>query len=82
LAKAAENAHPETSLEICGAKAESLIAERDRHNLQAACEYLKRIKRLHSKLDQHDYWEEYIANLCNEDRSLRAFQDEIRRARQ
>ncbi len=77
VAKAAEASYPETALKIYKAEAEKLIAERGRGNYQAACGYLKKVKNLFKTTRRTNEWTAYIKALREENRTLRAFQDEL-----
>ncbi|QDU35968.1 hypothetical protein Mal4_02510 [Maioricimonas rarisocia] len=81
VAKAAEKSHPETALQVYRAEAKQLIAARGRDNYRAACGYLKTIRRLFKQIERSDEWKGYIARIREENRSLRALHEELKRAR-
>jgi uncharacterized Zn finger protein len=81
VAQAAEKSHPETALEIYHAEVERLIFARGRQNYESACQFLKKIRALLKTSSHGDGWEDYISRLREENRSLRALHEELRKAR-
>ena len=81
VAKAAEESHPQESIEIYQAYVEMRIEWRGRENYQVACQYLISIRRLYQKLGQSDTWTRYIATLREQHRNLPALKDELAKAK-
>jgi len=81
VAKAAEKSHPEAALQIYQTEVERLIDARGRGNYQTACSYLRTMRRLFKRIGRSDEWQDYIANLREENRLLRAFKEELELAR-
>jgi uncharacterized Zn finger protein len=81
VARAAEKARPEAALEIYRRHAEAQIRYRGRGSYQAACPLLKKVRDLSHRLGENAAWEQYIARLRQDNRSLRALQEELDRAR-
>jgi uncharacterized Zn finger protein len=81
VAEAAEKSHPETALKIYQAEAEQLIAARGRERYQSACDYLKKVKRLLSAVGRGGDWNAYLVIVREQNRSLRALQEELARAK-
>ncbi|MFG0334465.1 MAG: SWIM zinc finger family protein [Maioricimonas sp. JB049] len=81
VAEAAEKSHPETALQIYRAEAERLIDVRGRANYRTACRHLQKLRQLLKQVERGDEWQEYISSLRKENRSLRAFLNELKLAR-
>jgi tetratricopeptide (TPR) repeat protein len=81
VAKAAEENHPEESIEIYQAYVETLIEWRGRENYRIACEYLSSVRRLYQKVGQGEIWIKYIAALREQHRNLPALKDELAKAK-
>ena len=81
VAKAAEDSHPQESIEIYQAYVETRIEWRGRENYQVACQYLTSIRRLYQKLGRSDAWNRYIATLREQHRNLPALKDELAKAK-
>ncbi len=77
VARAAEESRPRASLEIYQRHAEGLIAQRGRGNYSEACELLVRIRDLRRRLGEEGVWRDYIADLRERNRSLRALKEEL-----
>ena len=61
-------------------KIDQLIAARGRKNYQAAVPYAKTVKKLYTDiLHKPDGWTQYISNLRQKNKTLRAFQEEFAR---
>lgn len=80
VAEAAEGEYPLKALEIYRRLAERAIAARSRANYQVAAGYLRRVRELYRRLDEEEAWEAYIARLREENKRLRALQDELNKA--
>jgi len=81
VAKAAEDSHPQESIDIYQAYVETRIEWRGRENYQVACQYLTSIRRLYQKLGKSDTWTRYIAALREKHRNLPALKDELAKAK-
>ena len=81
VAKAAEESHPQKSIEIYQAYVETRIEWRGRENYQVACQYLTSIRRLYQKLGRNDAWTTYIVALREQHRNLPALRDELAKAK-
>ena len=80
VAQAAEKSRPETALKIYRDEVKRLISVRGRQSYQSACQFLKKIRPL-LKTSGHDDWDDYISRLREENRSLRALHEELKKAR-
>jgi uncharacterized Zn finger protein len=81
VAKAAEAKRPRAALHLYQQQAEWLIDQRGRGNYQLACTYLARVRDLYERLGESDAWVGYIANLREQNRSLRALKEELTAAK-
>jgi hypothetical protein len=81
VAKAAEEGHPQESIEIYQAYVETFIEWRGRENYQVACQHLTSVRRLYQKLGRSDAWTTYIAALREQHRNLPALKDELAKAK-
>ncbi len=71
---------PDTYLEQYANEVNRLIEKRGRDNYRTAVRYLKKIKNIHETvLDTPHEWEKYVENLRENNKTLRAFQDELKR---
>lgn len=81
VAKAAEESHPQESIEIYQAYVETRIEWRGRENYRIACQYLTHVRRLYQKIGRSDEWTTSIAALLEQNRNLRALKDELAKAK-
>jgi uncharacterized Zn finger protein len=81
VAKAAEAKRPRAALELYRDHAERLIEARGRENYKVACRYLKKVKALHETLGESKEWDYYVGVLRERNRTLRAFQEELKTAK-
>lgn len=81
VAEAAEAARPEVAVEIYRKKAEQQIEARGRESYREACELLKKAGQLMARLGQGAEFRTYVAGLEEKYRALRAFQEELRKAK-
>jgi hypothetical protein len=81
VAKAAEETRPEVSIEIYRKKAERIIDGRHREAYAEACKHLKKVGTLMTRLGQAAEFHQYVAGLAEKYRALRAFQEELRKAK-
>jgi catechol 2,3-dioxygenase-like lactoylglutathione lyase family enzyme len=80
VASAAEETRPREAIQLYQQHAERLIALRERKNYQAACTYLVKMRLLYEQLGEQEVWAKYIANLREQNRSLRALREELIKA--
>jgi uncharacterized Zn finger protein len=80
VAQAAEKEHPQAAITLYQELAEGAIAQRSRGAYQQAAVHLKRARTLYSRLQATADWETYIQALRTRYASLRALQDELRKA--
>ncbi len=80
VAQAAEESRPREAIRIYVERAEQLIAARGRGNYAEAARYLCRVRDLYHRLDEPKTWEDFIADLREQNRRLRALKDELNKA--
>jgi hypothetical protein len=78
IARAAATTRPEVSIAIYERIVENLIALRGREAYKGACVYLKQVQKLYAQTDRS--WPEYIAELQERHRALRALKEELTKA--
>lgn len=81
VAKAAEATHPRDAARLYRKAADQIIRQRSRAEYRDACQYLVRVRKIYQQLGESDAWTKYIDQVRAETKSLRAFRDEIKRAR-
>jgi hypothetical protein len=81
VAKAAEESHPQESIEIYQGYVETRIKWRGRENYRVACQYLTSMRKLYQKIGRSDAWTQYIAALRERNRNLPALKDELAKAK-
>jgi hypothetical protein len=81
VARAAEKEHPQAAITLYQELAEGAIAHRSRPSYQQAAAHLKRAKVLYGRLQASTDWETYMQTLRTRYTSLRALQDELRKAK-
>ncbi len=77
VAEAVSATHPQDALEIYCQQAERLINLRGRDNYQQACKHLVKVRDLYFRLSQESNWANFIAQLRDQYRRLRALQEEL-----
>jgi uncharacterized Zn finger protein len=77
VARAAEESRPRAALEIYRRFAEILIKQQGRGNYATACELLSRVRDLHRRLGEEADWRNYVGDLRERNRSLRALKEEL-----
>jgi uncharacterized Zn finger protein len=77
VAAAAEAAFPDEAVRIYRRLAEQRIARRERVNYQAAASYLVRVMRLLEARGRGEQWPPLIAEIREQNRSLRALREEL-----
>ncbi len=80
LALAAEKTHPDFALEQWTLLAHYHITQRHRGAYQEAAKILRCVRDIHKKQDNLNKWHELIAALRVEHKTLRALQDELKKA--
>ncbi len=81
VAKAAEATHPAEAIAIYRKHAERSIEGRNRTAYQEACKQLKKVRDLMGRQGEAAAFQTYIAGLLDKYRSLRAFHDEVKKAK-
>ena len=80
VAKAAEKSHPEQAIRLYLNQINSLIDRRGRDNYAEAANHLKVVRALYKHLGRQEDWQTLIASLRQDNRMLRALQDELNKA--
>jgi uncharacterized Zn finger protein len=80
VAQAAEDSRPRAAIRLYMEMVERLIAGRGRSNYNTAAALLERVRELYHRLDEDETWHTLIAQLREENRRLRALQDELDKA--
>ena len=81
VAKAAEKDFPREALALYREEVEQQIGQRNRQAYRDACGYLRKMRDLHMRLEDRAAWDAYVAGLRGQHRTLRAFQEELVRAK-
>lgn len=81
MAKAAEETRPRDALRIYLQAAEHIIQARARGAYSEACKYLVRVRALYQKLGEDQAWEQYLTKLKEETKAMRAFKQEMAKAK-
>lgn len=81
VAKVIERSMPREAIELYASAAEELIEHRHRGAYQSACDLLRKVRSLYSKLGDDSEWAAYILTLRERHRLLRAFREELDRAK-
>jgi uncharacterized Zn finger protein len=81
VARAADKSLPREALALYRSAAEDLIEHRHRGAYQAACEHLHKVRALYHRLGDDSAWAAYILTLRERHRALRAFREELDRAK-
>jgi hypothetical protein len=77
VAEAAEVSYPDEAIRLFKSVVKRLIDGRSRENYQQATVYLARVRQLYRKQEREPEWQEYITNLRNSNKSLRALKEEL-----
>jgi len=77
VAQVAEESRPRAAIRIYVEWTERLIAARGRGNYAEAARYLVRVRDLYHRLGEEETWHTLIAGLREQNRQLRALQDEL-----
>jgi uncharacterized Zn finger protein len=81
VAKAAEETRPRHALRIYLQAAEPIVKARNRGAYSEACRYLVRVRTLYQKLGEDAAWEQYLRKLKEETKAMRAFKEEMAKAK-
>jgi len=81
VAQAAEETRPRDALRIYLQAAEQIIEPRNRGAYSEACKYLVRVRTLYQKLGEDEMWAQYLTKLKEETKAMRAFKEEMARAK-
>ena len=77
VAQAAEQDYPERAIGLYRQIAQHHIDQRNRNHYQQAAEYLSRARGLYDHLGRYEEWREFIRDLRDRHRTLRALRDEL-----
>ena len=80
VAQAASETRPQAAAEIYRKQAEKWIEARGRKRYQEACVYLIKVRDLYRQMSQEPAWTDFMAELRERHRRLRALQDELNKA--
>lgn len=80
VAAAAEESRPREAIRLYMAEVTRLISLQGRPNYATAAAHLCRVRDLYTRLNEPDAWKALIADLRQQHRRLRAFQDELTKA--
>lgn len=81
VAKAAEETHPRDAQRIYLQATERIIQARNRGAYSDACKYLMRVRALYRKLGEDAAWTQYLQKLQGETKAMRAFKEEMAKAK-
>ena len=77
IAQAAEKTRPQESVRIYQDAAQRLIKLRGRDNYVTAATYLARVRKLYQRLGEDKTWQALIADIRQQNSSLRALKEEL-----
>ena len=80
VAQAAAETRPRAAVELYRKQAEKLIEARGRERYQEACIHLTKVRALYRQMSQESAWTDFMAELRERHRRLRALQDELSKA--
>ncbi len=81
VARAAEKSYPGAAVQIYSQRIDELIEARGRDNYRDAAQYLKRVRQIYKDEQKLSIWQDYIGVIRQENRHLRALQDELNKAK-
>lgn len=81
VAQAAAETRPRDALRIYLQAAEQIIKPRNRGAYSEACKYLVRVRALYQKLGEDLVWQQYLSKLKEETKAMRAFKEEMAKAK-
>ena len=79
--KEIQKEQPEVLLPILHLQVVNLIAAKNRSSYREAVRYLKKLRTIYKKAKQVDVWESYIHFISEENKRLRAFQEELKKGK-
>jgi uncharacterized Zn finger protein len=77
VAKAAEKVRPDAAIEIYRERAERLVGGGSREYYRRACDYLKKLRKLHREMGRAAQWENYVADVRERNSKRRALREEM-----
>ena len=77
VAQAAESRRPQESIRIYMEAAKQLIRARERDSYTTAANYLARVRKLYQRLGEDKTWQALIADIRQQNSSLRALKEEL-----
>jgi uncharacterized Zn finger protein len=80
VAEAAQKSHPEQAIRLYLNQINGLIDGRGRENYAEAANHLKVVRGLYKRLGRQEDWQALVTSLRQDNRMLRAFQDELNKA--
>jgi len=80
VAQAAEESHPFEAIPIYVAAAEQLIKQQGRENYATAARYLARVREIYKHVSQPQLWQKLIDEIREQNKRLRALQEELTKA--
>ncbi|XQY91638.1 SWIM zinc finger family protein [Metabacillus sp. HB246100] len=81
LLKEIEKKEPGVLLPLYAKSVKEEISLKTRENYKMAVRYLKRMKAQYKKLKREEVWENYVQNLAEEHKRLRAFKEELKKGK-
>ncbi len=81
VAAAAEENRPREALRLYLQAAEHIIRARNRNAYTEACQHLVRVRALYQKLGESAAWDAYLQKLKEETKAMRAFKEEMVKAK-
>ena len=72
--------HPREAKELYRQAAEAFIEHRNRESYKSACAHLRKVRALSKRLHESGAWEEYLSDLREQHRPLRALREEMDKA--
>ena len=80
VAQAAEKEYPQAALQLYQRRVDQYVGERNRGSYYEAAKLLVRMRSIYKDEGQMETWQEHIADLRQEHKRLRAFQEELKKA--
>jgi uncharacterized Zn finger protein len=80
VAQAAEQTHPFEAIPIYVAAAEQLIKQQGRENYATAAQHLARVREIYKRMSQPQPWQSLIGQIREQNKRLRALQEELTKA--
>lgn len=79
--KEIQKEQPEVLLPILHLQVVNLIAAKNRSSYREAVRYLKKLRTIYKKLKRVNVWESYIEYISDDNKRLRAFQEELKKGK-